>query len=48
MGDEYPYNGRISRWEEIADGLAIAVGPVVGGALRVAERGRPAAHGSPS
>lgn len=21
--DEYPYNGRISRWEEVADGLAI-------------------------
>jgi len=23
MGDEYPYNGRLSRWEEIAEGLAI-------------------------
>jgi ferredoxin-NADP reductase len=23
MADQYPYNGRISRWEEIADGLAI-------------------------
>lgn len=23
MGDEYPYNGRLSRWEEIAQGLAI-------------------------
>lgn len=23
MGDDYPYNGRLSRWEEIADGLAI-------------------------
>lgn len=23
MSEEYPYNGRLSRWEEIADGLAI-------------------------
>ena len=23
MAQEYPYNGRLSRWEEIADGLAI-------------------------
>lgn len=23
MADEYPYNGRLSRWEEIAEGLAI-------------------------
>ena len=23
MSDEYPYNGRLSRWEEIASGLAI-------------------------
>ena len=23
MSDEYPYNGRLSRWEEIAPGLAI-------------------------
>jgi ferredoxin--NADP+ reductase len=23
MADEYPYNGRISRWEEVAEGLAI-------------------------
>ena len=22
-GDEYPYNGRLSRWEEITPGLAI-------------------------
>jgi NAD(P)H-flavin reductase len=23
MSEEYPYNGRLSRWEEVADGLAI-------------------------
>jgi ferredoxin-NADP reductase len=23
MGQEYPYNGRLSRWDEVADGLAI-------------------------
>ena len=23
MADDYPYNGRLSRWEEIAPGLAI-------------------------
>ena len=23
MSENYPYNGRLSRWEEIADGLAI-------------------------
>ena len=23
MSEAYPYNGRLSRWEEIADGLAI-------------------------
>src|SRR5687768_11091777 len=23
MSDEYPYNGRLSRWDEIAPGLAI-------------------------
>ena len=23
MSEEYPYNGRLSRWEEIAEGLAI-------------------------
>ena len=23
MSEEYPYNGRLSRWEEIADGLVV-------------------------
>ena len=23
MSDEYPYNGRLSRWEEVSPGLAI-------------------------